>query len=143
MTIREMRSSDAGPVAVLTTELGYPATEADIARRYNRIKDKPEAQLFVAEDTQGNVVGWIHLQVTYLLESDPRAEIWGLVVSAKARGSGVGRRLVEAGEAWAVAQGLKVVVVRSNRVRVHAHGFYEHLGYIVTKTQNAFRKSLG
>ena len=143
ITIRVMGPSDAAAVAALTTQLGYPASEPDILRRYNLMKDRSDARLFVAETADAAIVGWIHMQVTYMLESDPRAEIWGLVVSEAARRSGVGRRLVEAGEQWAKTLGLNTVVVRSNRVRVQAHGFYEHLGYAVTKTQNAFRKSLG
>ena len=129
--------------------IGYSKTqksdlgEAKNLLRYNLMKDRSDARLFVAETADAAIVGWIHMQVTYMLESDPRAEIWGLVVSETARGSGVGRRLVEAGEQWAMTLGLNTVVVRSNRVRVQAHGFYEHLGYAVTKTQNAFRKSLG
>ena len=33
------------------------------------------------------------------------------------------------------------MAVRSNNLRTEAQGFYEHLGYKVTKTQNAFRKT--
>jgi GNAT superfamily N-acetyltransferase len=90
----------------------------------------------------GTVAGWIHVQMTHLLEADPRAEIWGLVVAQAAQGTGAGRTLVEAAEAWAVGLGLGTMAVRSNTVRVQARGFYAHLGYTITKTQNAFRKSL-
>ena len=34
------------------------------------------------------------------------------------------------------------MAVNSNALRVQARGFYEHLGYSVIKTQNAFRKKL-
>lgn len=141
ITIRQMLSEDAAAVADLTSQLGYPANESDIRRRYDRIKDRPETRILVAEHADA-LVGWIHVQVTYLLESDPRAEIWGLVVTESARGTGVGRRLVEAAEQWAATMGMNVVVLRSNRVRVEAQAFYEHLGYEVIKTQNAFRKTL-
>jgi len=50
--------------------------------------------------------------------------------------------LVEAAEEWAVMRGLDVMSLRSNFLRVEAHAFYEHLGYKVVKTQNAFRKRL-
>ena len=50
--------------------------------------------------------------------------------------------LVEAAEEWAVVRGLGVMSLRSNQLRTDAHKFYEHLGYTVIKTQNAFRKSL-
>ena len=57
----------------------------------------------MAQQSGNRIVGWIHVQATYLLECDARAEIWGLVVSEKARGSGVGRRLVEAERALDMA----------------------------------------
>lgn len=142
ITIRQMLPEDTAAVAGLATQLGYPATETQIKRRYGFIKDRWDARLLVAQHANRMVVGWIHVQVTYLLESDPRAEIWGLVVDEAARGTGVGRRLVEAAEEWAVMLGMDAVVLRSNYLRLEAQAFYEHLGYEITKTQNAFRKAL-
>ena len=141
LSIRQMRSEDAAPVAALTTQLGYPANEDAIRRRIDLIKDRPDACLFVAVRGE-TVVGWLHVQATSSLENDARAEIWGLVVGERARGMGVGRRLVEAAEEWAVMRGLSVMALRSNQVRTDAHKFYEHLGYRVAKTQSAFRKNL-
>jgi ribosomal protein S18 acetylase RimI-like enzyme len=140
--IRQMKPEDTAAVAMLTTQLGYPSTEDEIRRRYDLIKDRWDARLFVAQHAGARIVGWIHVQATYMLEADARAAIWGLVVSEKARGTGVGRRLVEAAEEWALMRGLSVIVVNSNYLRLEAQGFYEHLGYKVTKTQNAFRKNL-
>ena len=140
--IRQMQAEDIVAVADLTFQLGYPASESEIKRRYDFIKDRWDARLLVAQHPDRLVVGWIHVQATYLLEADPRAAIWGLVVSEAARGTGVGRALVEAAEDWAVRLGLEVIAVNSNVVRGRAKGFYEHLGYQVVKTQNAFRKSL-
>ena len=142
VAVRQMRPEDASAVATLTTQLGYPSTEDEIRRRYDLIKDRWDARLFVAQHAGNVIVGWVHVQATYLLECDARAEIWGLVVAETARGTGVGRRLVEAAEEWALMRGLTVMALRSNYLRTDSHGFYEHLGYTVTKTQNAFRKSL-
>jgi ribosomal protein S18 acetylase RimI-like enzyme len=141
VALRQMRAEDTAAVARLTTQLGYPATEDAIRRRYDLIKERWDARLFVAQ-AGSFIVGWIHVQATYLLECDPRAEIWGLVVADTACGTGVGRRLVEAAEEWALMRGLAVMAVRSNDRRTEAKGFYEHLGYEVTKTQSAFRKNL-
>jgi len=142
VAVRQMRAEDASAVAALTTQLGYPSTDDGIRRRYDLIKDRWDARVFVAQHAGNIVVGWIHVQATYLLECDARAEIWGLVVAETARGTGVGRRLVEAAEEWALMRGLGVMALRSNYLRTEAHGFYEHLGYKVTKTQNAYRKNL-
>ncbi len=142
VAIRPMRPEDAARVAELTTELGYPSTEDEIRRRYGLIINRPDASLFVAHDARNVVVGWVHVQTTHLLECDARAEIWGLVVGEAARGTGVGRRLVEAAEEWALRRGLRAMAVGSNERRTEARGFYEHLGYTLAKTQNAFRKAL-
>ena len=141
LAVRQMCAEDASVVAALTTQLGYPATEDEIRRRYDFLKDRRDARVFVAQC--GDVVcGWIHVQAAYLLECDARAEIWGLVVDETARGRGVGRRLVHAAEEWARMRGLGTMALRSNQLRAGAQGFYEHLGYTITKTQNAFRKNL-
>jgi len=139
-----MQPDDAAGVAALTGQLGYPATESDISRRYASILagNRQASGLLVAERGTGVIVGWIHVQETQLLEADSRAEIRGLVVAEDARGSGVGRLLVEAAEAWATGRGLDTVAVRSNIVRLSAHAFYEHLGYRVVKTQKAMKKHL-
>ena len=142
VALRQMRPEDIPAVAKLTTQLGYPATEDEIRRRYDLIKDRWDARLLVAHHAGNRIVGWIHVQATYSLECDARAEIWGLVVADAARRTGIGRRLVEAAEEWALMRGLAVMAVSSNQLRAEAHGFYEHLGYKVTKTQNAFRKHL-
>jgi len=142
VTVRHMRPEDAAAVAQLTTQLGYPATEQETRRRYDLIKDRPDGELFVAQLAGSGVIGWIHVQALYMLEADARAEIFGLVVADTARGTGVGRRLIEAAEEWATARGLDVMGLRSNQLRTGARGFYEHLGYKVVKTQNAFRKNL-
>ena len=101
-----------------------------------------DASLLVAQDLDAAVVGWIHVQGMCSLEGDERGEIWGLVVADSLRRSGVGRLLVEAAEEWAVERGLDIMGVRSNSLRLEARAFYEHLGYKVVKTQNAFRKNL-
>lgn len=146
-----MRRDDLPTVARLTAELGYPSPEADVCRRYELITDRPDARLLVACLERGpeasleqrqDIAGWIHVQALYSLESEPRAEIWGLVVAESSRGTGAGRLLVEAAEQWAVKRGFTLMGLRSNVARVEARGFYEHLGYRVVKTQNAFRKNL-
>ena len=45
-------------------------------------------------------------------------------------------------EAWAVAQGAPVLVVRSNVRRTESHVFYPSLGFAVNKTQTVFHKRL-
>ena len=138
-----MRSEDAAAVARLSEQLGYPAAAAEIAQRFDRIAGDPAAAVFVAQDGDDVVRGWLHVAATGDLVSAGQAEIRALVVDAEVRGRGIGRSLLEAAEAWAGGRGYGVMKVRSNVIRTRARSFYERAGYAVAKTQHNFRKALG
>jgi GNAT superfamily N-acetyltransferase len=141
-TIRTAVPSDAPRLAELSTELGYPATVADLGPRLRRILGRADSVVLVAELPGGEVVGWLHGAEVEILEHGPRCEILGLVVAAGRRRHGTGRRLVAEVEEWAAARGLDEITVRSNVVRTESHPFYERLGYTRAKTQHAYRKPL-
>ena len=142
ITIRPMAASDVEAAARLATQLGYPSTPEQVTRRFHAIEALPDSHVAVAVDEAGAVVGWIHVFGNRLLESEPDAEIGGLVVDEAVRGRGVGAALVAAAEAWAHQRGFPVVSVRSNIVRKDAHEFYQERGYGVVKTQIKFRKTI-
>ena len=139
MTIRPMQRHDVECVSQLITELGYPATAADIARRFERIDGRDHQVLLVA-DAGGEAIGWIHVAMHPYLESDASAEILGLVVTDHERGHGIGAALVGAAESWARGQGCGVLRVRSRVTRERAHAFYERHGFHRVKTQHCFQK---
>jgi len=142
--IRKARRSDAERIAQLSGELGYPATAGQIATRLRQLKPASKHAVFVAEcsDATVGLVGWLHVSVSHLLESDIRAEVNGLIVAEGQRSAGAGAKLLEAAEEWARRHGCLGMSVRSNVVRERAHGFYERNGYEHYKTQKAFRKPL-
>jgi GNAT superfamily N-acetyltransferase len=142
--IRKARRSDAERIAQLSGELGYPATAGQIATRLRQLKPASKHAVFVAEcsDATVGLVGWLHVSVSHLLESDIRAEVNGLIVAEGQRSAGAGAKLLEAAEEWARRHGCQGMNVRSNVIRERAHGFYERNGYEQYKTQKAFRKPL-
>ena len=142
--IRKARRSDAERIAQLSGELGYPATAGQIATRLRQLKPGSKHAVFVAEcsDATVGLVGWLHVSVSHLLESDIRAEVNGLIVAEGQRSAGAGAKLLEAAEEWARRHGCQGMNVRSNVLRERAHGFYERNGYENYKTQKAFRKPL-
>ncbi|MGE0354118.1 MAG: N-acetyltransferase family protein [Gemmatimonadales bacterium] len=142
MHIRSASAADCAPLAVLTTELGYPVTPDEIRPRLERLLARTDQFIGVAVAPGGDVIGWIHAAEQDLLESDRRCEILGLVIALDHRKEGHGRALVRAAEDWARARGLAMMSVRSNVTRAESHPFYERLDYRHMKTQHAYRKSL-
>jgi GNAT superfamily N-acetyltransferase len=138
--IRAPQRSDAKALAILSTELGYPATAQQMNARLTHFSANPRHGIFVAE--LGDVVGWIQVSVVESLESGTFAEILGLVVAKAHHGRGIGTHLVSAAEAWATRKHCARICVRTNRVRAQARTFYKKLGYSLKKTQDVFDKMI-
>src|SRR5512135_2814521 len=100
--IRDATLPDAGAIARLSGELGYPSEEAAVKGRLAHLLSRPDAHaVMVSVDGRGAVTGWVHASVERTVESDPYAEIRGLVVEEARRGRSLGEALVRASVAWA------------------------------------------
>ncbi|HUR36035.1 MAG TPA: GNAT family N-acetyltransferase [Vicinamibacterales bacterium] len=139
--IRDITPDDAEAAAGLSGELGYPTDGLAMRARIEHLATLPDHGVFVATQA-GEVVGWIHVSGVLHLQAEPRAEIGGLVVTARARSAGIGARLVRRAEQWAAAHGFGIVLVRSQIARDDAHRFYLREGYTRTKTSAVFSKQL-
>lgn len=140
--IRIADPDDAIPVAKLVAQLGYDDITIEAARRrLVQILGRVDHIVYVAVSDR-LVVGFIHISVIETLEHEPRGEIRVLSVDEEHRSAGIGAALVAKAEEWARQRRLQKVRVRSNIKRDRARVFYERLGYVVTKTQNVFDKTL-
>lgn len=142
MLVRRMAETDVEAVADLCSQLGYPSAPTQVAGRFGMIDGDADQAVFVAEAADGAVIGWIHVLGRLFLESDPFAEIGGLVVDAGQRRRGVGRALLREAERWAQGHGYGELRVRSNTIRTEAHRFYSESGYTLSKTQHVFARPL-
>ena len=140
--VRQMVPDDMKRVAELAGQLGYPSTVGQLEKRFRALDGAPDSALFVAETAEGVVVGWAHVISRVLIESDPFAELMGLVVDASARRHGVGESLMNSVEGWAAAHGYRSIRIRSNSARTEARPFYEKMGYTVRKTQWVFGREI-
>jgi GNAT superfamily N-acetyltransferase len=140
--VRRARTTDARQIATLSGELGYPSTPAKVIKRLRTLRPTSQHAVFVAETKVDGVIGWLHISISWLLESEARAEVNGLVVSPSQRRLGAGAQLLAAAEAWSKRQHCQTVNLRSNVIRDRAHEFYLRNGYEHYKTQKAFRKIL-
>jgi GNAT superfamily N-acetyltransferase len=142
LRIRRARLGDAGAAAELSRQLGYPASAEEMKQRLSKLLRLRHNAILVAETLSREVIGWLHVSVTPLLEVSLRAEVNGLVVDEMRRSAGAGAKLLRAAERWAKSKGCKNMSVRSNVIRERAHAFYLRNGYQHYKTQKAFRKTL-
>lgn len=142
--IRGAVPGDASRIAVLLTQLGYPATSAEVSQRLAYWLSAPASLVLVAE-RNGQVAGCLSLHaIPYLERTGYWARIESLVVDESARGSGTGRALVAAAEEAARQWGCLRMEVTSSRHRAGAHAFYRHLGYLDHSDQSGrFLKPLG
>src|SRR5712671_2051793 len=90
---REITAADANAAARLSEELGYPVSPAEMKQCIEALERLTDHVIYVA-CIAGAVVGWIDVSISPHLQSEPRAEIGGLVVSSEVRGQGIGRRLM-------------------------------------------------
>lgn len=140
VTIRKAKTEDAGEIARLSVQLGYPATTEQVHQRISRTANSQQDQVFVAVSEDDKVVGWIHVLVTMRLESEPFAEIGGIVVDADHRNQGIGKSLLRRTEHWATEKDLGRLRVRSRTSRDEAHRFFCGFGFKQLKIQHIFDK---
>lgn len=139
--VRTPKAEDAADIAALMTELGYPTEARDIPQRLDALADDPASIVWCAE-LEGRVVGVGTARVFAAINQDaPVAWLTALVVAERARGRGVGTRIVKVAEEWARERGASRLALTSALHRTEAHEFYKRLGYAHTGVRLA--KTLG
>jgi GNAT superfamily N-acetyltransferase len=136
---REYEKADLAYVKSLMHELGYSVSTEALCSNIKEIQ-KRAGVVFVAE-LNNQLVGCICSVIDVRLAEGVYGEIVSLIVSAKFRGAGVGKSLVETSENWLCRRVAKVRV-RANEVRIDAHSFYRKLGYEKVKNQTVLIKKL-
>jgi len=99
---------------------------ADFIRRYN-----PDRERCWIAEMDGQVVG----SVMVVQESEDTAKIRLLVVDPRARGLGLGKRLVDECIRFARRKGYKKIVLWTNHVLVAARNIYQKAGFVKVKEE--------
>ena len=68
--------------------------------------------------------------------------ILGLAVKSEYQNKGIGKRLIQAAEAWATENNINTMRLNSGISRTNAHNFYRHLGYGTEKKQLRLLKKI-
>ncbi|HID9454598.1 TPA: GNAT family N-acetyltransferase [Serratia marcescens] len=121
MEIRTARLSDRQAIAELMTALDYPGTEAFLPQRMRQLLAHPDEALL-------GVLS-LHFLPQLALAGDI-GRISYFCVDDRARGAGVGRRLLAEGEALARRRGCDRLEVHCHSRRERAHAFYRREGFV-------------
>jgi GNAT superfamily N-acetyltransferase len=128
VTIRPATAADAGRLAALLTDEGYPAGESDLAARVERFST-PDSHVLAAE-ASGEVIGFVAFHLIPRFETDERfARVVALVVDPGVRARGIGRALMAEAERIAREDGAAFLEVTSGHHRPEARKLFEALGY--------------
>jgi GNAT superfamily N-acetyltransferase len=131
-SLRNAVAGDAGPIAALMTDLGYPTGVDAMSGRLAAILADPDYVTLVADAGSG-VVGVAGAALGRYYEKDGvYVQLVALAVAPGMQKQGIGRQLVEAVERWAAAGGARHVIVNSGLHRAGAHAFYDRCGYART-----------
>ncbi|MGG6314518.1 N-acetyltransferase family protein [Paenibacillus macerans] len=114
----------------LMRQLRYPTTASVLKERLSMLEGQPLLGNLVAE-LGGVVVGTAFLKQHQTHDMrKPVTRITALIVDEKHRGTGIGKRLIEEAEQWALERGSSELVLstaRENHLSVKS--FYEHCGF--------------
>ncbi|HEU5468250.1 MAG TPA: GNAT family N-acetyltransferase [Steroidobacteraceae bacterium] len=102
-----------------------------LARRYLSERfDRGESVIFVAEDAQGDIVGFTQLYPAFCsVLADRTFVLYDLFVTPAARGTGAGRALMEAAEAHARGKGAARLQLQTAITNKIGQSLYESCGW--------------
>ena len=132
--LRLARPTDLDALVTLAGELrdflqDPGPSDAVFRQGFARLLVDPTAAYLVAEDGAGAVIGYVALRLRdSAWHAGTEAELEDVVVAARARGQGLGRRLGEAAIAHARGLGCQAVGLTTNERNGPALALYEALG---------------
>jgi GNAT superfamily N-acetyltransferase len=139
--VRDATAGDAGTVARLLAEMGYPASAEAATAHIARFAGDHASRLQVAELSAEGVVGLVATHIVPRLDDDTlTCRITDIVVSAVHRRSGIGSALLAAAEQEARRAGAPRLDLSSGEWRADAHAFYARHGF--DSRARAFTKRL-
>lgn len=140
MEIKKMEKQDLEQIQVLYKELVPDGCSMEtLKKNFDRTQDQPEYAVLVAKEGDqvlGSAIGIICVAL-----DTPFLVIENVVVDEACRGRGIGRKIFEALDAFAIENGCGYAMLASSGFRHGAHRFYEAVGF--DDDVRGFRKYYG
>lgn len=139
--IRRYKDSDAKEIYLLNlNEMHYDYPLCDTEKKLRAISESEHDRFFVAE-VDNKAVGYVHANDYDVCYYPHMKNIMGIAVDAGYKRCGIGKKLLETVEKWAVETGAEGIRLNSGSERKGAHEFYRHCGYTSNKMQLNFKKT--
>lgn len=140
---REINTADAPEVAgICKAALGYDVDAENVKKQIEKLTNDKEQHIIIGYEDKNTrkIIGFVHAQVYESFYSDLGLNILGLAVNPDSQGRGIGRKLMNKLEDYAVDNNIGFIRLNSAMKREEAHKFYEHIGYACDKVQKRFIK---
>ncbi len=138
LIIRKARLSDAERINELNrNEMGY---DYPLDKTRDALETLLQRDIILVAETDGGVVGYIHLCDYEPLYAPRMKNVLGIAVDSRCRRMGVGSELLREAERLALEDGAAGIRLVSGKSRTGAHAFYESAGYYGGKEQLNFKK---
>ena len=151
MHIREIQAGDRAEWLRLLLALYAGSRESDHAPIVDAFMEERGCQwlvpsaVFVCERPGPALCGFLELSVRNYAEGcvgpAPCIESW--YVEPGARGTGIGRRLVQAAEQWALARGFDTLASDAELGNTQGHRAHEAVGFVEEERVVHYRKKIG
>lgn len=140
MKIRSAMEQDTQGIFRLNQAFGYEYPLEATAKKLRAAVADPVQCILVAEEENGVLSGYIHLENYDTLYFPHMKNILGLIVLREYRRRGIARELLGAAEAWAKDTGAAGIRLDSGAERTPAHACYRKAGYTERKLHKNFIK---
>ena len=140
---RGINTSDTQEIAeICNAALDYDVDVENVKKQIEKLTNDKNQHIIIGyeDEITRKIIGFVHAQMYESFYSDLGLNILGLAVNPDFQGRGIGRKLINKLEEYAVDNNISFIRLNSALKREGAHKFYEHIGYTCDKVQKRFIK---
>lgn len=143
--LRNITIFDAQEIQSISNfELGYDVNLDIVKKQIRKLTNDNKHHIIIGFENEQTrkIIGFVHAELYESLYMDTGLNILGLAVDSNFQGQGIGKKLMNSIEDYALKNNISYIRLNSNIRRIEAHKFYESIGYVCDKTQKRLIKKL-
>ncbi len=143
--LRNITIFDAQEIQSISNfELGYDVDLDIVKKQIRKLTNDNKHNIIIGFENEQTrkIIGFVHAELYESLYMDTGLNILGLAVDSNFQGQGIGKKLMNSIEDYALKNNISYIRLNSNVRRIDAHKFYESIGYVCDKTQKRLIKKL-